>query len=218
MSIRDEDSATQMQALVNRALSDANVYLLVNNLDGDARIEYYSDNLNRLGYDFDQFVDGRDEPVRHHLPLRSRPLPRRGEGHPLFAPRIVRDPRSASVNSDREVVWAKITLTPMLGDNNRIRKIALIIQFPEPEQDLGLNYQKLLAVANRSHVVFSVRLMSDPYSFRTDYRQREPIRLLRTGIHARQDALQGTHPSRRSGRLRAGNRGSDHRQGPPDGP
>ncbi len=164
IAMRDEDTAQQMQALINRALSDANVYLLVSNLDGEMRIEYYSDNLNRLGYDFDQFIDGR-------MTLSDIIYPSDLDRYLVEVKDILYSRRESYmttlrlVNADREVVWAKISLTPMLGDNHRIRKIALIIQFPEPYQDHNLNYQKLLAVANRSHVVFSVRLMSDPYHF-----------------------------------------------------
>jgi len=162
VGVHDVDDRQELQALVNRSLSEANVYLLVSNVEGDTRIEYYSDNLNRLGYDFEQFIDGR-------LTLKDVVYPADLDRY-LTEVRDILYSRKESysstirlVNADQEIVWAKISMTPLVGEDKRMRKIGLVIQFPEALQDLGQNYQKLVAVVSRTHVVYTVRRTNDPW-------------------------------------------------------
>ncbi|MFA5005968.1 MAG: EAL domain-containing protein [Candidatus Izemoplasmatales bacterium] len=160
----DDDDMKQMQALINRALSDAHVYLIVNSVGESTRIEYYSDNLNHLGYDFEMFIDGR-------MTLKDIIYPPDLDRYLVEVKEILysrRESYSTTIrlfNAAKDVVWAKISLSPLLGDNNRIRKVAMILQFPESYQDEGLNYQRFIAIANRTHTVYTVRNLGDPYHF-----------------------------------------------------
>ncbi len=168
--ISGADIDSDNRVMVSKALVNANVYVVVQNLENDESIEFYTENFESLHYDFSLFLKGTvklidlvapDDVERFKIEFKDN----------LFTKKVAYSTKIKLVDHDQSLVSCKMSFTPMVDANNKVKKIALVMEFLEDSthDDLA-NFEKLNAIVNRSYTVFTVRKLesADHFEFLTE--------------------------------------------------
>ena len=153
------DIAPVHQAIVNRLLRAANIFIAIQDQEGEPRITACSDNLVKIGYDIRDFSSGlvslKDliypgdyDRFQHEI---QKQLYERKETFWLTLRLLSRT---------QEILPAKLFFSPMVSPSGQITKIALLIDLYDVTEEVSMNYEKLFTAATKMHVVFAVRRMS----------------------------------------------------------
>lgn len=153
------DIAPVHQAIVNRLLRAANIFIAIQDQEGEPRITACSDNLAKIGYDIRDFSSGlvslKDliypgdyDRFQHEI---QKQLYERKETFWLTLRLLSRS---------QEILPAKLFFSPMVSPSGQITKVALLIDLYDVTEEVSMNYEKLFAAATKLHVVFTVRRMS----------------------------------------------------------
>ncbi len=160
----DRPGSSINQIIVNRLLTAANIFIAVQNIENAQQIETFSDNIVKLGYDPERIASGgmsmRDliYPGDYDRYLREVQTQ-------LFAQNDSFWMTLRIVNAKQEILSAKLFFSPITFLSGRVEKMAILIDLYDVTEEVALNYDKLIAAANRMHVVFTVRKMSSPYEY-----------------------------------------------------
>lgn len=158
-----QDAKEFNQQLMLKSLSNANIYLIIMNVDTNT-IEYYTDNFSTLTYDFSHFFDGNAQfkdivspkYINQFINQYNESIYVKKEPFSLI---------TELFDKDSDSIWSKLSFTPMLDHSNRVIKVAVIIEFIEDEKINSIDYIKLKNIVDKGYLVFTVRDIVNPHEF-----------------------------------------------------
>lgn len=152
------------QQMINRLLTAANIFIAVQNMDTDMKVETYSDNLTQLGYDLSLFSTGK-------MTMKDIVYPGDYDRYlQEVSERLYQKKETFSaiirvVNSKQEIIPTKMFFTPQLSDEGKIIKVAILIDTYDIHEEESMKYEKMMHAINRMHTIFTVRKSSTPDSY-----------------------------------------------------
>jgi|GEM_PF-101131 len=156
-----ESTVPVNQVLINRLLSAANIYIAVQNQDSEPKVENYSNNFSKLGYDFEMFASGKISmkdivyPGDYDRYLRE-------VNEKLYQKKESFSTNIRVVTAHQEIIPAKAFFTPHLGEDGKILKIAALIDCYDPNDEKTQNFEMIMVAINRMHTVYTVRKAATP--------------------------------------------------------
>ncbi len=158
-----QDAKEFNQQLMLKSLANANIYLIIMNVDSNT-IEYYTENFSTLTYDFSHFLDGTAQfkdivspkYINHFIDQYNEYIFIKKESFSLI---------TELYDKDADCVSSKLTFTPMLDHSNRVIKIAVVIEFIEDDMIHSIDYLKLKNIVDKGYMVFTVRDIFNPTEF-----------------------------------------------------
>lgn len=160
----DRPGSSINQIVVNRLLTAANIYIAVQNVENAQQIETFSENITKLGYDPDHIASGA-------MSMRDLIYPGDYDRYlqeiqtQLFAQNDSFWMTLRIVNAKQEILSAKLFFSPITALSGRVEKMVVLIDLYDVSEEVAMNFEKLIAGANRMHVVFTVRKMTSPFDY-----------------------------------------------------
>ena len=159
--VRDLQSLPEIQTplnqvIINRLLEEANIFILVQNMENEPVIDAFSGNLGRLGYDQKMLASGKISLNDIVFPGDYDRFNNEMNTH-IYEKKETFWTTIRIINVNNEVIPSRVYLTPYLGKNQKIFKIGMLIICENVSEDSTQNYEKLIAITNQMPTVYIIR-------------------------------------------------------------
>jgi len=163
-SENDSSDEEETLLLIKKSLSEANLFLAIQNFDKDKKIKFMSQNFSTLGYDLQEFIDGKiafedivfEEDKEQYIQETEDILLLKKETYKT---------KLRLINTSNQIVYSELTIVPLLSPTNDIKSLALIIEFLNRNEKHNNQFFKLLNIINKGNIVYTIRPLSNPYCF-----------------------------------------------------
>jgi len=135
-----EPTVSTNQMLINRLLSAANIYIAIQNQDSEPKVENYSNNFSKLGYDFEMFASGK-------ITMKDIVYPGdydrylREVNEKIFQKKESFSTNIRVVTAHQEIIPAKVFFTPYQDEDGKIQKIAALLDCYDPNDEKTQNFE-----------------------------------------------------------------------------